>query len=122
MSKVTESQMKENAKIEVSDKLAKSFTAYGAEQVGAFTFAIPTMQEGQEVWVEVALTAKQWKETKVSPAYDPFKKAQEWRDETAQKAKEKAQKQAERIAKAERDKIVRASATKGANKKSAEED
>lgn len=110
MAGITDAQKKENAKNEVKDRLIGLLTECGAEQVGTFVYAIPTIQDGQEVWVEIDFTAKQWKPTKISQAYDPFAKAQEWREDVATKEQEKAQKLAEKAAKIKRDTVARAKA------------
>lgn len=103
MAKVTDAQMKENAKMEVFGNLTEVLEKMSAEQVSNFTFAIPTVQEGQEIWVEINLTAKQWKPTKVSQAYDPFEKTRIWKEKQAMTVAEKAQKFAEKNAKIKRD-------------------
>ena len=87
-----------------------------AEQVGNFTFAVPTVQEGQEVWVEINLTAKQWKPTKVTQAYDPFEKTRIWKEKQAITAPEKSPKNLQRKnAKIKRDNAARAKAKETEN-------
>lgn len=105
MAKVTMAQMKEMAKVAA---VASFAVPESAEQVGSFTYAVPVEVEGQEVWVEVAFTAKQWYATKVAEAYDPFEKQVEWKAEMAEreakaeaKAKAKAEKEAKKAKKAE---------------------
>lgn len=115
MGKITDAQMKENAKMEAFGRLTEILEKMGAEQVSSFTFAVPTVQEGQEVWVEIDLTAKQWKPTKVTSAYDPFEKARIWKEEQETKASEKAQKLAEKNAKIKRDTTARAKAKETEN-------
>lgn len=115
MAKVNDAQMKENAKMEIFGGLTEVLEKMNAEQVGNFTFAVPTVQEGQEVWVEINLTAKQWKPTKVTQAYDPFEKTRIWKEKQAITVAEKAQKFAEKNAKIKRDNAARAKAKETEN-------
>lgn len=69
-----------------------------AEFVGAVPY-IPVSINEQEVWVEVKLTTKQYTDTKVSKAFDPFVAREEYeaeqeikRAEAEAKAKAKADK------------------------------
>jgi hypothetical protein len=55
--------------------------------------------DGQEVWTEVTVKSKAWKDTKVSKAFDPFVAAEEWEAEKRIKADAKAVKDAEKAAK-----------------------
>lgn len=63
------------------------------------SFAILQTVDGQEVWTEVTVKSKAWKDTKVSKAFDPFEAAQEWEAEKKIKADNKAVKEAEKAAK-----------------------
>ena len=63
------------------------------------SFAILQTVEGQEVWTEVSVKSKAWKDTKVSKAFDPFVAAEEWEAEKRIKADAKAAKDAEKAAK-----------------------
>ena len=63
------------------------------------SFAILQTVDGQEVWTEVTVKSKAWKDTKVSKAFDPFEAAQEWEAEKRIKADAKAVKDAEKAAK-----------------------
>lgn len=71
------------------------------------SFAILQTVDGQEVWTEVTVKSKAWKDTKVSKAFDPFEVAQEWEAEKRIKADAKAAKDAEKAAK-----VVKAKANK----------
>ena len=64
------------------------------------SFAILQTVDGQEIWTEVTVKSKAWKDTKVSKAFDPFEAAQEWEAEKKIKADNKAAKEAEKAAKA----------------------
>ena len=63
------------------------------------SFAILQTVDGQEVWTEVTVKSKAWKDTKVSKAFDPYEAAQEWEAEKRIKADAKAAKDAEKTAK-----------------------
>ena len=63
------------------------------------SFAILQVVDGQEVWTEVSVKSKAYKDTKVSKAFDPYEVAQEWEAEKKIKAEAKAIKEAEHSAK-----------------------
>lgn len=63
------------------------------------SFAILQTVDGQEVWTEVTVKSKAWKDTKVSKAFDPYIAAEEWEAEKRIKADNKAAKEAEKAAK-----------------------
>ena len=63
------------------------------------SFAILQTVDGQEVWTEVSVKSKAYKDTKVSKAFDPYEAAQEWEAERQVKADNKAAKEAEKAAK-----------------------
>ena len=63
------------------------------------SFAILQTVDGQEVWTEVTVKSKAYKDTKVSKAFDPFEAAQEWEAEKRIKDENKAAKAAEKAAK-----------------------
>lgn len=63
------------------------------------SFAILQVVDGQEVWTEVSVKSKAYKDTKVSVAFDPYAKAEEWEAERKIKADNKAAKEVEKAAK-----------------------
>lgn len=63
------------------------------------SFAILQVVDGQEVWTEVSVKSKAYKDTKVSKAFDPYEVAQEWEADRKIKADVKAAKEAEKAAK-----------------------
>ena len=63
------------------------------------SFAILQTVDGQEVWTEVTVKSKAYKDTKVSKAFDTFEAAQAWEAEKKIKADNKAAKEAEKAAK-----------------------
>ena len=64
------------------------------------SFAILQVVDGQEIWTEVSVKSKAYKDTKVSKAFDPYEAAQEWETARKVKADNKAAKEAEKAAKA----------------------
>lgn len=63
------------------------------------SFAILQVVDGQEIWTEVSVKSKAYKDTKVSKAFDPYEAAQAWEAECQIKADNKAAKEAEKAAK-----------------------
>ena len=98
MAKMTSAQVKENGKVQVLDKLTPVLEEMGAEMVGKTAY-VPLTVDGIEIWVEVKLTTKQWTDTKVSEAFDPFVAREEYEAEMQIKAEEKAVKAREKEAK-----------------------
>ena len=73
----------------------------GSIQVGSAEFAIPTTAEGELRYAELKVTAKNNKATKVSPAYDPQAKREDWLAELGErerKAQERDERKAKKIA------------------------
>ncbi len=98
--KITASAAKEIAKRSILAHMEDLLRMIGAERYGSdFELAVPTVVEGQEIWVKVDLTAAQWKDTKVSPLFDPFVKREEYDREKAFRDAEKAAKLAAKAAK-----------------------
>ena len=71
------------------------------------SFAILQNVEGQEVWTEVTIKSKNWKDTKVSKAFNPRKAAEAWEEEKRISAANKALKAKEKEAKIKKDKEKR---------------
>ena len=63
------------------------------------SFAILQEVDGQEIWTEVTVKSKAWKNTKVSKAFNPVEAAREWEQDKKIKADNKAAKEAEKAAK-----------------------
>lgn len=63
------------------------------------SFAILQEVEGQEIWTEVTVKTKAYKDTKVSKAFNPYATAEEWEAERRIKDENKAIKAAEKAAK-----------------------
>ena len=96
--KMTAAEIKATAKMNVLAELSAKLEELGAEMVGNVAYVPQTIGE-QEVWVEVKLTTKQYTDTKVSKAFDPFVAREEYeaeqeikRAEAEAKAKAKADK------------------------------
>lgn len=96
--KMTAAEIKATAKAQVLEMLQGTLDTANAEMVGN-TGYIPLTVGGQEVWVEVKLTTKNWTDTKVSKAFDPFVARENYETEQAIKKAE-----AEAKAKAKADK------------------
>ena len=110
--KMTAAEIKATAKAEVLAELSAKLDELGAEMVGNVAYVPQTIGE-QEVWVEVKLTTKQYTDTKVSKAFDPFVAREEYEAEQEIKRAE-----AEAKAKAKADK---AKSKKSRSRKSADE-
>lgn len=65
------------------------------------SFAILQTVDGQEIWTEVSVKSKAWKDTKVAVAFDPYVKAAEWEAERKIKAQNKEEKEKEKQKKIE---------------------
>lgn len=76
-----------------------TLTENEAVQFADGSFAILQEIDGQEVWTEITVKSKTWKDTKVAKAFDPFIAAEEWEAEKKIKAENKAAKEAEKAAK-----------------------
>ena len=63
------------------------------------SFAILQEVDGQEVWTEVTVKSKAWKDAKNYTAFDPYEVAKAWEAEKKIKADNKAAKEAEKAAK-----------------------
>ena len=80
----------------------------GSIHAGSAEFATPTTHEGELRCAELKVTAKNNKATKVSPAYDPQAKREDWLAELGErerKAQERDERKAKKIA---ADKVKRA--------------
>lgn len=110
--KMTAAEIKATAKVKVLSELSAKLEELGAEMVGNVAYIPQTVGE-QEVWVEVKLTTKQYTDTKVSKAFDPFVAREEYETEQSIKAAE-----AEAKAKAKADK---AKSKKSRSRKSVDE-
>ena len=92
------------AKTNILDAL--DLSAFGARQIGASTFALPTTVDGIECWVKVAVTCANPIATDKVAAFDIEQACGDWEFEreekerkAEEKAKEKERKAAEREAK-----------------------
>lgn len=104
--KITKAQVLEMAKRNVLGLFEEILNDVGAEEVKAFTYAIPTEVNGNEKWVEITLVAKDMMtdENGDKVPYDPFVVQANYQVEKEIKAEAKAErerKHAEKVAKAE---------------------
>ena len=65
------------------------------------SFAILQEVDGQEIWTEVSVKSKAWKDSKVAVAFDPYVKAAEWEAERKIKVQNKEEKEKEKQKKIE---------------------
>ena len=83
----------------------KECFADDGEQYGDFEIAVPVEVGGVERWAKVTVVCGQLKDTKSSPAFDPFVAREEWEADKAYKAKlaeEKAKAKAEKLARSKK--------------------
>ena len=92
-------EMKATARQKTIAAIMPSLMENDAVKFADGSFAILQTVDGQEVWTEVTVKSKAWNDTKISKAFDPYKKAQEWEAERNIKAQNKATKEAEKAAK-----------------------
>ena len=78
--RMTAAEIKATANVNVLGALSDKLEELGAEMVGNVAYVPQTIGE-QEVWVEVKLTTKQYTDTKVSKAFDPFVARAEYEEE-----------------------------------------
>ena len=81
--------------------LTEVFNANDAVQFADGSWAILQTVDGQEVWTEITVKSKAWEPTKRSEAFDPYVAMEAWKTDKALKAKEKAEKEAEKKRKLE---------------------
>jgi hypothetical protein len=121
--KLTQAQKLEMAKANIIALMTNLLNDASAEQVGDYTYAVPTEINGAEVWVEISLVAKTTMTTENGKvAYDPFEKSVVWQAEKEIKqaqAEERARKKAETLRKAE-EKRAKAQALAKAKKEARE--
>lgn len=109
--KATAMQIKTEAKKAAMEAIqAGNWNDLGAEYVGPTPY-IPVQVNGQEVWVEVKLTTKQWTDSKAFHAFDPFAAAEEYEENMRIKAQEAE------AAKKAKEEAVRAKKSKNARRK-----
>lgn len=93
------SEIKSVARANTIALLSGVFEANGAVQFDDASFAILQVVDEQEVWTEVTVKSKAYKPTKVSPAFDPYEVAEEWKAGKEMKAAEKKAKEEEKARK-----------------------
>lgn len=100
-------EMKATARQMTIEAIMPSLMENDAVKFADGSFAILQEVEGQEIWTEITVKSKAWKDTKVAKAFDPFVAAEEWEAERKIKADNKAAKEKEKAAKIEKDKKKR---------------
>lgn len=92
-------EMKVTARQMTIEAIMPSLMENEAVKFADGSFAILQTVEGQEIWTEVSVKSKAFKDTKTSKAFDPFEKAQEWEEDKKVKAGVKAAKEKEKAEK-----------------------
>lgn len=95
-------EIKNAARSATINALMDTLNANDAVQFADASWAILQNVDGQEVWTEVTVKSKAYKPTKVSPAFDPYISAEEWKEEQKIKQKNKEEKELEKQKKAEK--------------------
>lgn len=99
--KMNETTIRNTAKQMTIEALIEILEANEAVKFADGSFAILQNvdvgeDEPMEVWTEVTVKSKQWKDTKRSKAFDPYVAAEDWEAEKLFKAEEKARKEKEK--------------------------
>ena len=68
------------------DNIMEALNSLDAVQFADGSFAILQNVGEQEVWTEITVKSKNWKDTKTSTAFDPFEAAEVWKQEKEIKA------------------------------------
>lgn len=114
--KATAAKIKAEAKKAVMEAIEQGkWAELEVENVGPVPY-VPVLVNELEVWVELKLTTKQWTDTKISSAFDPFTAAQEYEEEMRIKAEEAE------AAKKAKEEAARARKSKNSRKKVKEEE
>ena len=97
-------EKKTTARNLVMDKFLDVIEQNDGEQFDTASFAFATEVEGQEIWVEMTFKSKAFKDTKRSPAFDPFVAREEWQAILDERAQKKAQVEAKKAQRANKGK------------------
>ena len=92
-------EIKNAARSATINALMDALNANDAVQFADASWAILQNVDDQEVWTEVTIKSKAYKPTKVSPAFDPYEAAEDWKAEKEVKAAEKKAKEEEKAKK-----------------------
>lgn len=92
-------EIKNAARSATINALMDALNANDAVQFADASWAILQNVDDQEVWTEVTIKSKAYKPTKVSPAFDPYEAAEDWKAEKEVKAAEKRAKEEEKAKK-----------------------
>lgn len=96
---MTAAEMKATARQATIAAIMPSLQEHNAIKFADGSFAILQNVEGQDIWTEVTVKSKNYKDTKVSKAFNPREAAQAWEEERRVKAEIKAANEAEKAAK-----------------------
>ena len=100
-------KIQEMARAQAMEIIKKAFTDAGYEvlQVGSNSFAIPFVVEGEEGYYKIPVQIP--KGSRDGEAFDGYAEAENFKMESEEKAKKKADSAAKKAAKIERDKAIR---------------
>ena len=91
--------MKITARDMTAALLTDVFVNNGAIQFADGSWAIRQIVDNQEIWTEITVKSKTWAATTRSEAFNPIEAADAWKRDKEMKAKEKAEKEAEKATK-----------------------
>ena len=93
---MTTTEMKNAARTATIDLLSGLLNENNAIQFGDASFAIAQEIDGETIWTEISVKAKNNKATKISPAFDPTATRYAWLEDKAAKAAAKEAKKREK--------------------------
>ena len=96
---MTAAEMKATARQATIAAIMPSLQEHNAIKFADGSFAILQNVEGQDIWTEVTIKSKNYKDTKVSKAFNAREAAQAWEEERRIKAEIKAANEAEKAEK-----------------------
>lgn len=105
--KKMDKKIQEMARAQAMEIIKKAFTDAGYEvlQVGSGSFAVPFVVEGEEGYYKIPVQIP--KGSRDGEAFDGYAEAENFKMESEEKAKKKADSAAKKAAKIERDKAMR---------------
>lgn len=118
--KKMDKKIQEMARVQAMEIVRKAFSEAGYEvlQVGSGSFAIPFVIEGEEGYYKIPIQIP--KGSRDGEAFDGYAEAENYKTESEEKAKKKADSAAKKAAKIERDKAMREAKKKQKEEKEGE--
>ena len=84
--KMNANEIKTTARNMTLSALLEVLQSLDAVQFADNSYAVLQNVGEQEVWTEITVKSKNWKDTKTSTAFDPFEAAEVWKQEKEIKA------------------------------------